>query len=228
VLRRGPDQSRPPAPYRLTERGEFYEVWQRSQPPRPEVIQHLGLGNDVNPVGIPDCSEVGELAALAGQEGELVAAGRAEVIVASLAQADYPAGWSGTAAEPIPDGPGTVTTTVDVPRAGEFEVWLRGSVRPRAELLVDGTPVGEVRHQLQNAGLYTLLGEARLDEGTHEVSVRFHGADLHPGSGGAARPIGPLVLSDSDASEAALATVPTALAERRLCGREWDWIEAVR
>ncbi len=35
VLRRSPAQSRPPAPYRLTWRGEHYEVWQRPAAPRP-------------------------------------------------------------------------------------------------------------------------------------------------------------------------------------------------
>ena len=93
------------------------------------------------------------------------------------------------------------------PTAGRYEVWLGGSVRPHAELRVDGEPAGEVRDQLNNLGQYVRLGEAELGPGTHLIEVRFDGADLHPGSGGTAGAIGPLVLSRADAAEARLVRV---------------------
>jgi hypothetical protein len=103
---------------------------------------------------------------------------------------------------------------------------LGGSVRPEVDLLVDGQQVGSVRQQLQNFGEYTLLGTARLDPGKHTIAVRFHGADLHPGSGGAPTAIGPLALSSQDAADTKVSFFPPSQAER-LCGRRWDWIEAV-
>jgi len=226
VLRRGPDQSRPPAPYRLLWRGEFYEVWQRPET-AAGVIEHVGLGDQVNAVGRPSCAEVRELAQRAGPGGTLLVAARPSAVVASLASADYPGAWRrlGTLAQPVPEGGGDLKAAVHVPRSGEYEVWLRGSVRPEVELLVDGRTSGSVRHQLNNDGLFAHLGRARLTAGDHEVMVRFSGADLHPGSGGPAASIGPLVLSDSDASEVRVTEVPAAAAERVLCGREWDWIE---
>jgi hypothetical protein len=57
--------------------------------------------------------------------------------------------------------------------------------------------------------------------------VAFQGADLHPGSGGRATPIGPLTLSSQDAADAPISYFPRAGA-RRLCAHRWDWIEALR
>jgi hypothetical protein len=112
-----------------------------------------------------------------------------------------------------------------VPR-GRYEVWLGGSVRPAVDLTVDGRPVGEVRHQLNNEGEYVLLGRAPLRAGRHSLAIRFHGADLHPGSGGVPSPIGPLQLASSDTAQARVIQLPSDRAAE-LCGKPWDWIEAL-
>jgi hypothetical protein len=228
VLRRGPAQSRPPSPFELTWRGDYYEVWQRRASGFTPVIRHLGLGNDVSPIAEPDCAKVRELAERA-QGGTLSAASRSGTVVVPIAQADYPTAWSnpGTGSFLSPTTPGDLRASVDVPREGAYAIWLGGSVRPRVELLIDGRSVGGVRHQLNNAGLYVRLGQSLLEPGTHDVTVRFSDADLHPGSGGTPRSIGPLVLSDSDASDSTVVELPAVEAERRLCGRRWDWIELV-
>jgi hypothetical protein len=226
VLRRGPDQSRPPLPYRLTSRGSFYEVWQRDPAP-PEVLAHLGLGGEVDPLGVPRCADVRELARAAGSGGTVVAASRPSPVIASLADADRPGSWIGEAAEVVPAGAGEVTTRASVPRAGRYEAWLRGSPRPLTELLVDGQPSGSARHRLNNAGLFVSFGSRHLDAGAHELTLTFRGADLHPGSGGTGGAIGPLVLSRSGPAESRILELEPAEAERRLCGQGWDWIEGV-
>ncbi len=56
--------------------------------------------------------------------------------------------------------------------------------------------------------------------------IRFGGSDLHPGSGGAPSPIGPLELSRGGPRLRA----PESSASRsgiELCGRRLDWIEAL-
>ena len=68
------------------------------------------------------------------------------------------------------------------------------------------------------------LGEAELSPGAHRITIRFSGADLHPGSGGAAAAVGPLVLSAAEAADAELVRVAPGDA-RALCDRAWDWIE---
>jgi hypothetical protein len=227
VLRRGPDQSRPPSAYSLVWEGEFYEVWQRPEVGSRQVLAHLGLGDEASPVGEPTCAEVRDFARQA-ERATMIAAARPGVSAAQLGQADYPSAWAraGDADHPAPTGTGVLSATASVEAAGEYAVWLGGSIRPRVELRIDDVPVGSVRHQINNAGLYVRLGGAELEPGAHRIEVRFAGADLHPGSGGRGQPIGPLVLSRSSAPDARLRQLHPERAEE-LCGRSWDWIELV-
>jgi hypothetical protein len=64
-----------------------------------------------------------------------------------------------------------------------------------------------------------------LGAGDHVFELDFGRADLHPGSGGAASSIGPLMLSAAESAETRMVRVDAGHA-RRLCGRAWDWIEA--
>jgi hypothetical protein len=229
VLRRSPAQSRPPSPYRLVSRGQYYEVWQRDTGAVPAGLQHLGLGNEVSPIGPVLCARLRGIVAAAPPTASLLAARRPGVTVVPLSQTDYPSEWvtaPGAGDSPTPSGPGEIAAAVRVPAAGDYEFWLGGSVRPAVDLEVDGREVDRVRHQLQNFGEYTRLGSAALSAGAHRVTIRFHGGDAHPGSGGAADPIGPLVLSDSDAAEARIERFGTDQVDR-ICDGLWDWVELV-
>ena len=162
VLRRSPVQSRPPSPYRLTWRGDYYEVWQRPGGLESSVIAHLGLGTERDPSAVPACRAVQGLARKAGPGGTLVAAKRPPVETIPLQKTSHPPAWQ-WAAYPrslLPVTPGTIGARVRVPRAGRYEIWLGGSVRPEVDLTVDGRRVGQVRHQLNNEGEYVLLGRA--------------------------------------------------------------------
>jgi hypothetical protein len=205
VLRRSPLRSRPPSPYRLVSAGRYYEVWQRPAQWEP-VSEHLPLGDSRRPAAIPDCRQIRALARSLGRAGpasrRLIAARHAPVYDAT-------------------DG------TFTAPRAGDYRAWLEGSVRGSVELLVDGREVGAARHQLENQGGFIELGEDRLARGSHEVQLRFGGADLHPGSGGFPRPeAGPLLFTPAGGEDGRLVSLPLARSNR-LCGRPWDWIEAV-
>ncbi len=226
VLRRSPAQSRPPAAYELVSSGEYYDVWQRPAG-LATAVERLPLGTETEPTAIPSCDQVAALASRAAPGQALVAARRPPGIVVALSLARYPSGWStpGSRGFPAPRGEGTIDATAKIARAGAYEVWLGGSVRPRVELTIDGRPAGAVRHQLQNQGQYTRLGAAELEPGAHQIEIRFGGPDLHPGSGGRAPAVGPLALTSAEAADAELARVPPATAAQRLCGRRWDWIE---
>ena len=223
VLRRSPAQSRPPAAYELTWSGDFYEVWQRPLDPAA-APDRLPLGSRYDPVAAPRCPKVLKLARDASA---LVAATGASPAVAELADASVPDGWRAPGLEgtPIPDGAGSIVASVRIDREGEYDLWLGGSVRPKAEALVDGERVGEVRHELNNYGQYVHFGSVALEPGTHDVEIRFAGAGRDPGSGGRGFPVGPIALSFSEAADSHLVRVPVADA-RTLCGREWDWIES--
>ena len=206
ILRRSPIRSRPPAAYRLVRSGRYYEVWQRpGNAAAPASSQRLPLGGPLNAAGVPACAEVARLArgaASSGSAARLIAARRTPVYDAT-------------------DG------KLQVPLAGRYVAWLRGSVRGSVTLFVDGEEIGVARHQLQNAGGFIELGDARLAAGDHHAELRFGGADLHPGSGGFPRPeAGPLLFSPAaDEAGSLVAVAPAGF--RRLCGRPWDWIEVL-
>ncbi|HEX3173424.1 MAG TPA: hypothetical protein VHQ43_04300 [Solirubrobacterales bacterium] len=206
VLRRSPVRSRPPSPYRLVRSGKYYEVWQRREGFTGPVPEHLPYGDESNPVAVPECSEIGGIGLLAIQnqsrDVRLIAAHHAPVFDAT-------------------DG------NLQLPRAGEYAAWLEGSVRGAVSLYVDGEEFGEARQELENEGSFVPMGEAHLDAGRHEVELRFGGADLHPGSGGFPRPeTGPLLFAPTGEEAGRLISVPVA-ESNRLCGKAWDWIEAV-
>ena len=93
---------------------------------------------------------------------------------------------------------------------------------------MDGRPVGSVRGDLNNVGEYVPLRLRTSPGGQHTISLTFHGSDLHPGSGGAADPIGPLALSEQDAARHEDLLFLGPVRPSQLCGRRWDWIEAVQ
>ncbi len=222
VLRRSPAQSRPPSPYELVWSGRFYQAWQRPEG-SAALPERLPLGSRYNPVSVPRCADV---RALAASGSDLVAATGVSSVVVSLADTDYPESWSvpGSEFAPRPTGSGSFTVDIRLNRPDEYEFWLGESIRPRAELFVDGEAIGTVRHELNNFGQYTALGTTALDPGIHQVELRLSGPDLGPGSGGVSDPVGPLVLSGTEAADSRLVEVKAAEAES-LCGREWDWIE---
>jgi hypothetical protein len=228
VLRRGPGASRPPSPYRVIYRGKYYDVWQRPANSTQFVVDHLGLGTDTDPAGVPNCSQVRGLAKKAGPGGTLAAVKRDPVVVVPLVQTQHPAAWNSSQydSELLPRTPGTLTARVRVPQAGNYTVYLRGSVRPEVDLSIDGKEVSSVRQDLNNFGEYVPLGVSDLSAGAHVISITFHGSDLHPGSGGLAEPIGPLALTNQDAADTRISYFPSSQADQ-LCNKRWDWIEAV-
>jgi len=227
VLRRSPLQSRPPAPYELTFGDEYYEVWQRPQEDAAAVVEHLPLGGGLDPAAPAPCDEVRRLARAGA--GPVAFAERSPTVAVATPDRSPPAGWSlegdGTF---TPRGDGVVSGTVRLPEGGLWRAWIGGSIRGRLELRVDGVAAGSVTHVLNNAGLFAELGAAELGAGEHPFELRYRGADLrHPGSGGPAEPLGPVVWSGSGPDAAAVERTGARDATR-LCGRRLDWIERLR
>jgi hypothetical protein len=122
-------------------------------------------------------------------------------------------------------GAGTAEATVQVPTAGRYLLWAGGMIRDRLDTLVDGNEIGTIRNQLNNTGQWTPLGEAELAAGRHTVSLRYHGPDWRPGSGGAQFAFGPLALATKTAVLPVRYVQPANA--RSLCGKSLDWIEAL-
>ncbi len=217
VMRSSPVASRPPAPYRLVYNGTWYQVWQRpSRPARRPVVDSLPLGNQYDPAGVPACGQVLRLAREAGPNGLLAAAARAA-----------PTGI--TVPSVLPDGGTTEKFQVTTP--GAYAIWLGGSVVGQLVTTVDGRQIGSTHEIINEPGGYIPLGKVRLGPGVHTVILSSSGAGLAPGSAGPSQAdptftVGPLEISRPPGRIPVTYVSPGNY--RRLCGRPWDWVEALR
>ena len=210
VLRRGPAASRPPSVYHLVRSRRYYEVWQRPEAGGQTIIEHLSLGNATQAAAVPSCADVLRLARKAAAvSGYLVTATRPPAIPVLT-----------------PSLTGTASARVTVPESGRYMIWLAGDWFGNSSVEVDGRKVGAKRAELNWPGLYTDLGSVELTAGTHIVDLSYDKGGLHPGSGGPPFSFGPLTLGREDVREPVQTVSP--LDARSLCGRRFDWIEAVR
>jgi hypothetical protein len=226
VLRTSPFESRPPSNYVPVFSGRWYEVWKAL--PSREAIEHLPLGTDANPDGQPSCNAVLSLAARAArQHGSLIAAEGPEPKVIPLAGLRHPRSWPvGLDGTLLPSGPGRLSGVIGTPTRAHLTFWLGGSFRDHVALYVDGRLIGAAGDQLEEPAQLTPLGTDVLDAGRHTVDLRYDGYGWRPGSRGDPFLLGPLVLG-VPASRSVLVRVPPARAASLLCGKAFDWIEAV-
>ncbi len=224
IKRRSPGASRPPASFRLAYTNDYYEVWRRQD--GPQVLEHLPLQRRHLAVDRPRCDQVRALAAKADPSDRLVAAAHQEVELGDPLHAGLrPPGWV-----PNVEPPGTVTPLTPGemqfrPRttAGRFRVWIKGSFGRATAAYVDGRKVGAA-DEINSPGQWELAGEVELDRGEHRVALVRPGGSFAPGDGWRGV-LGPIALERIGPSR--LITVAPDQA-RRLCGRDWDWIEWVR
>jgi hypothetical protein len=124
-----------------------------------------------------------------------------------------------------PTRSGTLSVTLMQPKAGEYEIWLGGSVTGSLELRIDGESVHRVTGQLNNDGQYVSLGQAALRAGANELELDYSAGGWRPGSEVPQEPVGPLVLRPVSGAEPILSVSPGR--SRELCGRRLDWLELV-
>jgi hypothetical protein len=226
VLRTSPLASRPPSIYVPVWTGHSYEVWQRLLEPA-RVLAHLPLGNGSDPEGVPSCAAVMHLGSLAAENnGTLVAAERPQPQVVPLTGFRLPSSWrAGPGGAVLPGRSGSLTGTIVVPKGGRLGFWLGGSFRDRVRLRIDDKQVGSTRNQLEETAQMTPLGSVVLDAGRHRLELRYDGAGWRPGSRGAPFLVGPLAIGVPATASGLLRVQPADTAA--LCGRPFDWIEAV-
>lgn len=202
VLRRSPVASRPSSAYALRWRGAWYEVWQRGEPPAPDVSAHTGLGTWSSPASPAPCDTVLGLAAGGGTIGTVT---RPSLVLLLAVPAE------GTA------------TTFTLPRAARVRVWLGGSVLTRVRARIDGRPAGSHGYHLGRDGQYLALGETDLPQGTHRLELVFDDPGAAPGTRASAQPVGPVVIEELPARRTVVAV--EAARANELCGLALDWLE---
>jgi hypothetical protein len=228
VLPRSPVASRPPLPYRRTQKLRYYEIWQRPRALPETVSAQLPLGGLLNASAVPSCKDVLRLAQFAGPGGRLAAARAPTPAMVLLGRATRPKKWHAGAsdlAKVRPFGPGTLQASFKVDRAGRYDAWLGGSFRSAVHISIDGKQLKSARGVLNWPEAFFPLGTLALSPGPHRVALRYDGADLHPGSGGNPLPLGPVGFTPVNAPRP-VESVP-ARSARRLCGQALDWVEAI-
>ncbi len=221
VRRRSPTASRPPTGFDLVHAGRSWEAWQR-RPDAPPPVARLPLGAPGDSTAVPACDAVQALSLASGADG-LVAVRRDPGVAVPIDPASAPPAWSTTGGLSAA-GDGRVSTTVDVPAAGRYQVWVGGSVLGRLEVSVDRRSVGVAVHELAHAGQWLRFRTVELDEGPHEVSLDYSDL-LRSGASFPRPPLGPIALTPGRPDEVVWVSTPNF---RDLCdGRSYDWIEAV-
>jgi hypothetical protein len=250
VTRRSPGESRPPSIYQLIWQGHYYELWQRPAQPPTKILEHVPLGEStrlpycgvaqvgaskplcsVNPVAIPPCSEIQNLARRALRENaQLVAYQRSEPIVARGDQTVWPAAWGHATDEHVlaATQPGQAVTHIGVPSGERYEVWLSGTSARGFDVSVDGGHLGRVKDQLSLFGQtnYVHVADHFLEPGVHRFVLTYPHADLTPGSGeNEFTSLAAIALEPQSPASELIPVAPQQAA--RLCGRPLDWIELV-
>jgi hypothetical protein len=223
VTRRNPTASRPPAAYRLLYQGAYYEVWGR-RPGAPVALAHVG-GQAI------ECSRLAGLARVAEAHGaQLVSARPPQVVPIDVARALHPA-WAESRDGLLMSGPGRLTATFAVPRAGVWDLWLGGEIMPAVGVSVDGRPLATIAGQLNGVATDpdTIAPlRVRLAAGLHRVTIsRGSSSLLAPGSGGSAI-LDSIFLTSVGAGGQTTLHVTPAARWRSLCGQRLQWIEVVR
>jgi hypothetical protein len=225
VVRRSPAASRPPANFELSHSNAYYDVWRRT--PRPVVWEHVPLQSLDQAAGETNCDEVAALAARARPGEVLVAATATPTFRLDPLHADStPPGWRPhpfRAGRVLTGTQGTARSRVEVEHGGRYRAWIAGSFGRSIDGLIDGRVIGSARG-VNTVGQFHEIGTIDVPAGSHELALRRGGGDAAPGDGFSGE-LGPLVLERLGPRP--LVRVRPEDAERRLCGRHWDWIERV-
>jgi hypothetical protein len=226
VIRRDPALPRPPSSYRLLWQGTYYQVWGR----KPAAARSIAV---VPLSGAPavQCASIEHTAGLARQRGggRLVAAASPELVRVNLPRTTHPRRWGRVRNGLQLSTPGRLSATFEIPRAGVWDVWLEGQVMPTVSLSVDGHELASLGGQL--GGNSVVLNPMRpvpvaLSAGRHRLTLSRGGFTLAPGEGGSAYLYGLFLVPAGSGSQQPLRSAsPTRW--RSLCGRSYEWIEAV-
>jgi hypothetical protein len=238
VRRRNPASSYPSSAYRLAWSGRYFEVWQQV-PQSGRIVAHLALGGRGQPVGKPKCGDVLGLARLAGRTGELAVSQRPRLSEATLSPAPVWTSQSRGAAVPDELRSGVVKGSIEVSAADRYGFWVSGIFDRRIQLIVDGNAISKPRKEFNfQYPKYVSMGTSELAKGSHSLELRYGDeGGLHPGIGGhaadspglGARTIrfgfGPLVSTRESPSWRVTYVKPSRA--KSLCGKSFDWIEAI-
>jgi hypothetical protein len=225
VTRRDPSASPPPAAYELLWRGVYYEVWGRRRGITPAVV-HVASADQRPQV----CARLRAYVRAAPSYGlAAVAALAPEIVPVPITRAKRPPGWGRQRKGLAMRRAGTLSTRLQVTRAGAYDVWLQGQFMPSVSVAVDGRKLASIAGQLAGNSLVPDTATpvaVRLSAGAHRLAVTRAGFSLAPGNGGAAV-LDAVFLTPVATPPRQLRTLSAGGDARALCSRRYDWVELV-
>lgn len=233
VTPRNPIAERPPSNYDLIEQSRYFRVWRRERP-ASSVLDFTPL-TSADPTTKRICRAFVAEARRAGSGADVAYAEPPEAATTGLNLGPHPSYWAQIGQYAVlAAGAGTATTSVELPRAGRYSIWMEGSVGRGLGISLDGRRLGSLGYEERYPGQFLWLGEATLSQGKHTLQVMRGNGTLHPGSGdgapdGEGRTLGAIVFRHEDASNDRVYVAPASAASR-VCRADtaYQWLEVVK
>jgi hypothetical protein len=227
VLRRDPEQSRPPSNWDLVERTRFHDVWRKMRPANTVLLHQPRFAG--RPPRASACARFTNQARAATRGKVQVA--YAEVpttATARLDRASHPIFWPAQNGGVVPIGGGDVTGRLRVPQTARYDVWLRGAFGRRVTVKIADRTVGALKNRQNYPDQYEFVGQIRLGPGEKSYLISRPSHNFEPGNGaGSDQLMGPLALTPAGPPPG-VRTAP-ARAAGSICRRDdLDWIELIR
>jgi hypothetical protein len=225
VQRRGPFWSRPPVNYKLVDRSPFTEVWKRQE--RLTVLQHVPVPG-TGPAGVKaECQALVRKARAGGPRVQVSWAETGRTAIAHLGTGTTVPTWRKSKTDLIQMyGPGFLETTIDVPEAGTYRVWVQGPNQRPVNVTIDGRPAGTLGRTWSYPQGWTQISTIDVPAGRHTVRLDRRGGRPLPGDGVGGQPVGPLVLERTGTQRGVVHTAPASQAAEVCRNAEnYDWVE---
>jgi hypothetical protein len=224
IRRTGPERSRLPSNWELTERTPYHEIWRKAKPAATVSLHEPYEGPRLS------CRRFAAKArALARSAPARVAYVQApDATRFRLGVLEHPPNWSPkTPSSLVLAGRGSVAGNVALRRSGTYVVWIAGDFGRVVRVSVDGKQVAAIRRIHSYADQYLELGSRHLDAGVHRIRVSKPGGGWEPGNAsGEEVPVGPIILVRPRPLPVRTAPVRDAF---DVCTRgHLDWMELVR
>ncbi len=223
--RRGPFWSRPPVNYKLVDRSPFTEVWKRQE--RVTVLQHVPVPG-TGPAGVKaECQALVRKARVGGPRVQVSWAETGRTAIAHLGTGTTVPTWRKSKTDYIQMyGPGFLETTIDVPEAGTYRVWVQGPNQRPVKVTIDGRPAGTLGRTWSYPQGWTQISTIDVPAGRHTVRLDRRGGRPLPGDGVGGQPVGPLVLERTGTQRGVVHTAPASQAAEVCRNAEnYDWVE---
>ena len=229
---RSPIAVRAPSNWDLVERTRYFDVWRKDRP-ATDVYFHYplsGLPHERTPEFCEKLAKALHGAGPGATVAYVTSFAAVDVLPAAGVRPDY---WRGTGSGVAAYGAGSDRITFSVPRAGNYSLWIAGSIGRPVKFILDGRSVGTIAYEERYPGQFLRIGSQDVAAGIHTLVLSRGGGSLHPGSGDDVDPdtraLGPIVLLPGDAPSDRVNVVPASEAQR-ICSAPvgYQWIEVLR